>query len=105
MGDNRMYSWEPVILCDTPNPTSPTRIHCEANAPQYTFRPLADGYVVGAKPQAFCFWLFDAMGLRPSDELVDLFPGTGAVAEAWDAWTAQSRLDFEAVDTLRDAGA
>lgn len=92
MGDNRMYSWEPVILCDTPNPTSPTRLHCEANADQYTFRAKREGYVVGAKPQAFSFWLFDAMGLRPSDEFVDLFPGTGAVLDAWAAWSAQGRL-------------
>ncbi len=92
MGDNRMYSWEPVILCDTPRPAQPTRMHCEANADQYTFRAKRDGYVVGAKPQGFCFWLFDAMGLQPDDELVDLFPGSGAVSEAWNAWRAQGRL-------------
>jgi hypothetical protein len=92
MGDNRMYSWEPVILCDTPNPTQPTRLHCEANAAQYTFRPKVDGYVVGAKPEGFCFWLFDAMGLRSNDQLDDLFPGSGAVSAAWDAWRAQGRL-------------
>lgn len=92
MGNNRMYSWEPVILCDTPNPTSPTRLHCEANADQYTFRAKREGYVVGAKPQGFSFWLFDAMGLRPTDEFVDVFPGSGAVTEAWRAWRAQERL-------------
>ncbi len=92
MGDNRMYSWEPVILCDTPNPASPTTMHCEALTQQYTFRPKREGYVVGAKPQGFCFWLFAAMGLTPDDELDDLFPGSGAVGEAWDAWRAQMRM-------------
>lgn len=92
MADNRMYSWEPVILCDTPNPKSPTRLHCEANADQYTFRPKRNGYVVGAKPKGFSYWLFDAMGLGPDDEFVDVFPGSGAVGEAWEAWRAQGRL-------------
>lgn len=88
----RMYSWEPVILCDTPNPRFPTRMHCEANVEQYTFRPKPNGYVVGSKPRGFAFWLFDAMGLRPEDELVDLFPGSGAIGRAWDEWRAQGRL-------------
>jgi hypothetical protein len=92
MGDHRMYSWEPVILCDTPNPVVPTRMHCEANTAQYTFRAKGVEYVVGAKPQAFSFWLFAAMGLRPDDEFVDLFPGSGAVTEAWNAWRAQGQL-------------
>lgn len=92
MGDNRMYSWEPVVLCDTPNPLSPTRMHCEANTDQYTFRAKRDGYVVGAKPWGFCVWLFDAMGLSRSDELVDLFPGSGAVGESWLKWRAQERM-------------
>lgn len=92
MGDNRHYSWEPVILCDTPNPTSPTRMHCEVATDRYEFRPKPDGYVIGAKPRGFCFWLFDAMGIRPEDEFVDLFPGSGAVTEAWHEWRAQQRL-------------
>jgi hypothetical protein len=92
MGDNRMYSWEPVILCDTPNPSAPTRMHCEANAEQFTFRQKVEGYVIGRKPRAFCFWLFDAMGLRPDDELVDMFPGSGAVSQAWDSWRSQGRM-------------
>lgn len=39
--------------------------------------------VVGAKPAAFCWWLFDLLGALPGDELVDLFPGSGGVARAW----------------------
>jgi hypothetical protein len=89
MGDNRMYSWEPVILCDTPKPRKPTRMHCEVNADQYTFRAKPEGYVVGAKPEGFCHWLFDAMGCTPDDEMVDLFPGSGAVGESWFTWRAQ----------------
>lgn len=43
----------------------------------------------GAKPLEFCLWLFDLLNLQPSDELVDLFPGTGAVADAWAAFSSQ----------------
>lgn len=42
--------------------------------------------LTGAKPERFCSWVFDVLGLRPGDEFVDLFPGTGAVSEAWTEW-------------------
>lgn len=46
----------------------------------------------GAKPRAVCEFVFEALGLEPDDELVDIFPGSGAVGEAWDAWRSQGRL-------------
>jgi hypothetical protein len=39
--------------------------------------------VIGAKPAAFCYWMFDLLGLLPGDDLVDLFPGTGGVTRAF----------------------
>ncbi len=98
MGDNRMYSWEPVIFCDTPQPAMPTALHCEAVASQYTFRKKPEEYVVGSKPQGFCYWLFAAMGLWPDDYFVDVFPGSGAVSNAWDAWSSQTNL-YEALES------
>lgn len=49
-----------------------------------------EGDFLGAKPRRFCFWLFRLMGLggHPEDELVDLFPGSGAVTRAWDDFRA-----------------
>lgn len=44
---------------------------------------IGGGELMGRKPLAFCAFLFDALGLIPGDELVDLFPGTGIVARAW----------------------
>jgi hypothetical protein len=38
----------------------------------------------GAKPERVCHWLFAAMGLRRTDELHDLYHGSGAVKAAWD---------------------
>lgn len=43
------------------------------------------GSLPGRKPIAFCRWLFDLLGMCPGDELVDVFPGTGIVARAWNS--------------------
>ncbi len=40
-------------------------------------------WVTGAKPAAFCWWLFDLLGALPGDELVDLFPGSAGIGRAW----------------------
>ncbi len=45
---------------------------------------------MGRKPVAFCAWLFDLLGMVPGDELVDLFPGTGAVTRAWRELSSRS---------------
>lgn len=42
----------------------------------------------GAKPDGFCFWMFEGLNLTPEDEFHDLFPGSGAVGEAWEKWKA-----------------
>lgn len=92
MGDNRIYSWEPVILWNTRRPRIATRTHLVASPPQFTYRPRPEGHVIGEKPAAFCGWLFAAAGLEPNDDLTDLFPGSGAVARAWARWKASGSL-------------
>lgn len=92
MGDGRCYTWEPVILRGGRKPAMPTAMHLVANVEQYTYREKPKGYVVGAKPMAFCHWLFASAGLGPDDEFHDLFPGSGAVTQAWKAWVEQPRL-------------
>jgi hypothetical protein len=42
------------------------------------------GELPGRKPIAFCAWLFDLLGMVPGDLLADLFPGSGAVGQAWE---------------------
>ena len=49
------------------------------------------GRVIGAKPAAFCRWMFDLIGATPGDELDDLFPGSGMVGKTWAAYCARSR--------------
>lgn len=78
-GVNPAYAWEPVIWRggrkrDRDQPT--VRDWCAANI------TLEHG-LTGAKPRAFCRWVFDLLGAERGDTLDDLFPGSGAVASAW----------------------
>lgn len=52
---------------------------------EYFSRPrLTDPHrVVGAKPAAFCRWMFDLLGALPIDDFTDVFPGSGGVSRAW----------------------
>jgi hypothetical protein len=45
--------------------------------------------VVGAKPAAFVWWMFELLGALPDDHLTDLFPGSGGVARAWAIYTGR----------------
>lgn len=47
-----------------------------------------EGDLIGRKPQAFCAWLFRVLGMRPGDQLADLFPGSGIVGRSWAALCA-----------------
>jgi hypothetical protein len=89
------YSWEPVLLMrgrDRRGRNPTVRDWLAASPDGYTWRARPENHVIGAKPQAFCFWLFDLLGCDETDELVDLFPGSGAVGDAWEAWSRQQRL-------------
>jgi hypothetical protein len=46
------------------------------------------GALIGMKPPAFAEWMFRLLGARAGDTLVDLFPGSGAIGEAWRRYTA-----------------
>jgi hypothetical protein len=85
---NPAYCWEPVIWRGgrkMGRDTDTVRDWVSANI------TLKKG-LTGAKPHGFCFWLFDVLGMTPDDEFVDLFPGTGAVSHAWEAWRNQTRM-------------
>ena len=44
----------------------------------------------GAKPEAFSFWIFEGLNLLPTDQFCDVFPGSGAVTEAWEKWSQRA---------------
>jgi len=90
----RAYCWEPIILRGgRPIPTDMPTVRDFIEMPISMIEapavkePIAmkRGFP-GAKPAAVCWWIFDWLNLQPEDELVDLFPGSGAVAEALQAW-------------------
>jgi hypothetical protein len=51
----------------------------------YTARPRTTDprQLLGSKPAAFCYWMFDLLGARPPDTIADLYPGTGIVSRCW----------------------
>jgi hypothetical protein len=73
------YAWEPLIYRGGRNlsgrkPMVRDWMSCAATRLRGT---------IGAKPEPFCYWLFNLLGMGPDDELVDMFPGSGAVMSAW----------------------
>lgn len=99
-----LQAWEPLLVWGgRPLPTNVTqdlRDVCIALGRHRAF----PGALVGMKPPAFSEWMFRQLGARIGDELVDLFPGSGAVTEAWRRYTARpsesSRKAFD--DDSRD---
>lgn len=83
------YAWEPVIYRGGRNlGHQPPPKGGKATTPKDWVAAnitLRRG-MTGAKPEAFCFWLFDVLNIGPGDVLVDLFPGSGAVGRAWSEW-------------------
>ena len=82
---NPAYAWEPVIVRGgrkrgRDEPTARDWVSCNIT--------LKKG-LSGAKPEAFCFWLFTVLGMQPGDEFDDIFPGTGGVSRAWEAYQRQ----------------
>lgn len=83
-GVNPAYAWEPVLFFGGRKRERSERTVRDWHAENIT---LKRG-LTGAKPEGFCFWLFDLLGAVPGDELTDLFPGTGAVTAAWERYVA-----------------
>jgi len=95
------YAWEPVLFW-TPRNAPPKRGEkwgedaavrdwCAVNASMKTV--LVNGKKFkGVKPPDFCRWVFALLGAKPSDEFHDLFPGSGAVGEAWEEHYANTRI-------------
>lgn len=62
------------------------------------------GALTGMKPPEFAAWLFAQLGARPGDELVDLYPGSGAISRAWRLYTSMmATQDASRVDAGRAA--
>lgn len=84
-----MWSWEPLIV-RTPHWR---QRHRSDFVPDSLYATQPRGFlgntITGQKPEAFCFWVFDLLGMTRDDDLFDVFPGSGAVATAWEKWRNQ----------------
>ncbi len=80
------YAWEPVIVkaCRKPEVTHRQIMRDWVDEPITMQRGLT-----GAKPERVCHWAFEMVGASRDDDLVDLFPGSGAVTRAWESWRSQ----------------
>jgi hypothetical protein len=90
------YAWEPVIIKAARKPVVDHRMvmrdwfDCIADDIECSIT-LRRG-LTGAKPEAVCHWAFALMGAEAADDLTDLYPGTGAVMQAWRSWCDAPRL-------------
>ena len=89
-----MWSWEPLIV-RTPNWRQRRRDDFVSDVLRGAGQPsgFLGGTITGQKPVGFCHWMFRLLGLMPTDELVDVFPGSGAVTRAWEVWRSQLRIE------------
>lgn len=79
-----VQAWEPVVYAGGRHLTrEPADVAPDALIHVARPRTTDPARVIGAKPAAFCYWLFDLLGARPGDSFIDLFPGSGGVARAW----------------------
>lgn len=87
-------AWEPVLYVARggvmEDRGSFVRDWVQASPPIFEQKQLGD--IPGEKPQHFCYWLFDLLGMGPDDQLDDLFPGSGAVTTHLESWRRQPRI-------------
>ncbi len=82
------YAWEPCIVRPCRKPVVSKRVVMRDWISESI--TLRKG-LTGVKPRKVCMWAFEMLGMQPDDDLVDMFPGSGAVTVAWHEWREQVR--------------
>ena len=85
------FAWEPVIVMGGRGAINVPMVRDWIALPATRMRGIP-----GAKPDPFAFWIFAQLGCEPHDIMDDLFPGSGAVSRAWEAWRQQAPLGIGA---------
>jgi hypothetical protein len=78
----RAYTWEPVVFRFSRNRTREQDTWRDHIVCPIT---LKKGFT-GQKPEPFSFWVFEGLNIIEGDDFTDLFPGSGAVTEAYEKW-------------------
>tara|TARA_Y100000310_G_scaffold344025_1_gene454607 strand:- start:11604 stop:12131 length:528 start_codon:yes stop_codon:yes gene_type:complete len=79
---NPAYAWGPVIFWGGKKRTREQPTMRDWVSENITLKRGLSG----AKPDKFSFWVFSCLGAGEGDRLIDMFPGTGAVEQAWDIY-------------------
>lgn len=99
-----MNAWEPVIYVPVPSRRAGEPRRVDALVHGVAVLRTLPPRVIGAKPPAFCRWIFDLVGATPDDEFDDLFPGSGIVSTTWELFS-RSVGSAGGRDASRAAGA
>ena len=100
---NPAYAWEPVLFRGGRKRTSAQPTVKDWIAENITLKKGLSG----AKPKLFCYWVFEMLGMKTEDELIDVYPGTGAVTDAWNSWKSlkESGEDIVSLFSYKRVGA
>jgi hypothetical protein len=94
-------AWEPLVVCGG-RELATDRPQLVRDALVYGVRYRGyPGALVGMKPPQFAAWMFAQLGARPGDQLVDVYPGSGAVSEAWRRYSGQPTLPLPAAGLVQ----
>lgn len=85
---NPAYAWEPVII----RGGRPRQRGSLTLRDWVAINITLKRGLVGAKPQEFFLWIFGVLGCTTSDQINDLFPGTGGLADAWSRYCNEQPL-------------
>jgi hypothetical protein len=87
-----LISWEPLLVWrGRPLSTAVVQDLSDGLIAQGRYHAFP-GAMIGMKPPPFSEWMFRQLGARPGDDLVDLFPGSGAIGEAWARYATHLEL-------------
>jgi hypothetical protein len=95
-GVNPAYAWEPVLFTGGRRPGR--RERCTVRDWIAVNNTFGMG-LPGAKPLEFCLWICDLLNLRTGDTLVDLFPGTGIMKQAFQDYCRGRRAVMRLIKT------
>ena len=87
------YAWEPIIFYGGRQEAVAPPKGGQATTPKdfvIANITLQRG-LTGAKPDEVSLAIFDWLGMTPSDEFVDVFAGSGAVADCFARWASQDK--------------
>jgi hypothetical protein len=81
------YGWEPVAFWRGRNPGAgfphkpPERNGLQTTPKDFIAESITlKRGLTGAKPERYCRWVLSLLNVQPGDYVIDLYPGTGAMA-------------------------